>query len=327
MSSLAHYDQADLALFALQLLPSAESASMTMHVSGCSYCRQELAQLQGDLASFASIVEPHSPPSQVRDRLLNQVAREKKLAPIEQLEPTPKDVSAPPEQPVRYERSERAPRPVTAPPPPAVGGRLHSRSASLGSARYLDEDKLPKTDEDATVTRLLPRIASWLGWIAAAGIAITAGNLYHQRESQKLRIADQTNIINRLRADSEGARQLLETITDPTARQVTLTPSMGAPVSSGPQGRVIYVTSKGALIFLGSSLEPVETYKTYELWLIPADGRDPIPAGTFHPDPRGNASVILPPLPKGIQAKAFGITLEDDGGSQTPTMPIVMAGN
>jgi anti-sigma-K factor RskA len=94
-----------------------------------------------------------------------------------------------------------------------------------------------------------------------------------------------------------------------------------------PQGRVTYVADKGALILLASNLEPLAAYKTYELWLIPADGRDPIPAGTFHPDTRGNASVILPPLPKGIEAKAFGVTIEDDGGSQTPTMPIVLAGS
>jgi hypothetical protein len=46
----------------------------------------------------------------------------------------------------------------------------------------------------------------------------------------------------------------------------------------------------------------------------------------FRPDGRGNASVIMPPLPKGIAAKAFGVTVEDEGGATTPTMPIVLAG-
>jgi len=52
-----------------------------------------------------------------------------------------------------------------------------------------------------------------------------------------------------------------------------------------------------------------------------------VPAGTFRPDQRGDASVIMPILPKGVDAKAFGVTIEDDGGSQTPTMPIIIAGN
>ena len=60
---------------------------------------------------------------------------------------------------------------------------------------------------------------------------------------------------------------------------------------------------------------------------IPANGGPSIPAGTFHPDDQGNASVIMPDLPPGITAKGFGITIESDGGSQTPTLPVIMAGS
>ena len=88
-----------------------------------------------------------------------------------------------------------------------------------------------------------------------------------------------------------------------------------------------YVANKGTLIFLASNLEPLQPAKTYELWLIPAAaGQNPIPAGTFHPDEHGNASVIMPPLPKGVEAKAFGVTVEDEGGATTPTMPIILVG-
>ena len=66
--------------------------------------------------------------------------------------------------------------------------------------------------------------------------------------------------------------------------------------------------------------------KTYELWVIPANGSAPIPAGTFTPDATGNASVVMPPMPEGIPAKAFGVTIEKAGGSSTPTAPILMAG-
>ncbi len=119
----------------------------------------------------------------------------------------------------------------------------------------------------------------------------------------------------------------MEAMTDPAAMRVTLTMAPATPAPPVPQGRVTYVAERGTLIFLASNMEPLQPYKTYELWLIPADGHDPIPAGTFHPDERGNASVIMPPLPKGIEAKAFGVTVEDEGGSQTPTMPIIMAGS
>jgi anti-sigma-K factor RskA len=37
--------------------------------------------------------------------------------------------------------------------------------------------------------------------------------------------------------------------------------------------------------------------------------------------------VINPPLPAGVEAKAFAITIEPEQGSTTPTMPIVMMGS
>ena len=64
---------------------------------------------------------------------------------------------------------------------------------------------------------------------------------------------------------------------------------------------------------------------SYELWLIPTSGA-PIPAGVFKPDAHGSATVINPPLPAGVEAKAFAMTIEPEQGSSTPTMPIVMMG-
>jgi len=47
----------------------------------------------------------------------------------------------------------------------------------------------------------------------------------------------------------------------------------------------------------------------------------------FKPDAHGSATVINPPLPAGVEAKAFVMTIElDEQGSSTPTMPIVMMG-
>ncbi len=93
-----------------------------------------------------------------------------------------------------------------------------------------------------------------------------------------------------------------------------------------PSAHVIYAKDKGALIFVASDLRPVKANKTYELWLIPSNGQAPIPAGLFRPDVNGSASVVLPSLPAGIEAKAFGVTVEDAQGATTPTLPIVMSG-
>lgn len=43
-------------------------------------------------------------------------------------------------------------------------------------------------------------------------------------------------------------------------------------------------------------------------------------------DAGGSSTVLTPPLPAGVAAKGFAVTIENEGGSQTPTMPIVMVG-
>jgi anti-sigma-K factor RskA len=36
--------------------------------------------------------------------------------------------------------------------------------------------------------------------------------------------------------------------------------------------------------------------------------------------------VVNPPLPAGVEAKAFAITVENEAGSPVPTTPVLMSG-
>jgi len=92
-----------------------------------------------------------------------------------------------------------------------------------------------------------------------------------------------------------------------------------------PAGKAIYSRDRSGLVFVASNLQPVPAQKAYELWLIPVKGA-PIPAGMFKPDSHGMAMVMNPPLPSGVEAKAFAITIEPEQGSSAPTAPIVMMG-
>jgi anti-sigma-K factor RskA len=85
------------------------------------------------------------------------------------------------------------------------------------------------------------------------------------------------------------------------------------------------VRDRSSLIFLASNMPALPAQKAYELWLIPPKGA-PVPAGVFKPDAHGGATVINPPLPTRVEAKAFAITVEPEQGSLSPTMPIVMMG-
>lgn len=163
----------------------------------------------------------------------------------------------------------------------------------------------------------------WFGWATAVATLVVAVYLGVHSLQLENQIDANRGEIARLSAQAARAQELMEALTSPQAKQVTLTETAHPPQ---PVGHATYVRKTGALVFIASNLHPVPENKTYELWLIPANGKAPIPAGLFRPDATGAASVVLPSLPAGVEAKAFGVTIERAEGSETPTLPIVMAG-
>jgi len=296
----SHPDPAVLPLYAMQLLAPEETEAIAQHLARCTDCRAELARIQGDLALTALTVDLEAPAAAARQRLLDQVARETKIVPAAPQAAVQAQTQAPPQTQSQLK-------------PIAAYGRSDSSSSVLSI-----EDHQPK--------RSLGRaVFAGAGWATAAALAVAAGFLLKDRQSLRDTIALRTSEVMRLNTDAAAAHQLMDALTDPGAVRVTLT-AQPLPRAQ-PIAGVTYNPDKGSLVFLASNLDPLQQYKAYELWIIPADSSAPIPVGTFHPDLQGNASIVMPDLPKGVPAKAFGITIEPDGGSQTPTMPIIMAGS
>lgn len=163
----------------------------------------------------------------------------------------------------------------------------------------------------------------WLGWIIAV-LAIAAAVYLIVRSSslQRQVRADQARI-SQLTAQQALSQNLMDALTSPDSRQVTLTESARP---ARPIGHAAYLPRSGALVFVASNLRPLADNKAYELWLVPAKGKAPLPAGLFRPDAHGSTSVVLPSLPPGVEARAFIVTVEEAQGATTPTLPIVMSG-
>lgn len=92
-----------------------------------------------------------------------------------------------------------------------------------------------------------------------------------------------------------------------------------------PQMKMLYSREKGSLFLMASNTPVLPDDKIYELWLLPADGSAPMPAGWFKPDAKGNGMIFHTLASAGIDAKGFAVTIEPTGGSITPTMPIKFA--
>lgn len=167
------------------------------------------------------------------------------------------------------------------------------------------------------------RAALWIGWSIAAALLLVSADL-------GVRVAQLTEQLNHARTAAQNseaqnmkARELLDVLTAPSAQRVALTAGKTPPA---PSARAVYLASRGALVMEASNLRPIPENKAYELWVIPTNGA-PIPAGVFRPDATGSGSVVLPAIPQGVQAKAFGITVEKAEGSDKPTSAIILAGS
>jgi anti-sigma-K factor RskA len=263
MTGNGHNTQEELASFAMQSLPIEETASIRTHLQSCALCREELAQVSGDLALLGLAVEQQRLPDGARERFLKRIA------------------------------SDAVPQAKTAEIIP-----IPVKSQRRGPG-------------------------FWAGWGTAAAAMIAAVSLGVQNRALNDELHDESNLVTNLAAQASRAQQVLEVLTAPSAQHITLTEGK---TPAQPTARATYLPERGGLILLATNLKPLPEGKTYQLWIIPASGQAPVPAGLFHPDAAGTATLVLPQLSANIAAKAFGVTIEKAGGATSPTMPIILSG-
>lgn len=200
----------------------------------------------------------------------------------------------------------------------AVGPRPPQR------ARQRLLDAVAREARTAVVAQAIPRRGwwGWLGWAATAAVVIFAATLWRENFALKATLVAANSQAAESTRQLEELRRIAAPILEPEAQRVTL---VAAKTPPQPQGKAFYLQKRNSLVFLASNMPALPPQKAYELWLIPASG-NPIPAGVFKPDAHGSATLVNPPLPAGTEAKAFAVTVENEAGSATPTMPILMMG-
>ena len=202
------------------------------------------------------------------------------------------------------------------PKPPARSRQRLLDDVAKESAQVVRQTTMQQTSH--------PRVA-WprlLGWIAAAAMSVFVVLLWKENTVLRQSLAVVSDQSMQTSKELEELRRVAAPILSPQAQRITLVSMKTAPQ---PQGKAFYLRNRSNLVFVANNMPSLPPQKAYELWLIPMQGA-PMPAGMFKPDARGSATVVNPPIPAGTQAKAFAITIENEAGSSTPTMPIVMMG-
>lgn len=362
MNTNKQFDEDDLVLYALRLLRESEEAAVAGWVRSDADALARLANLQMILGLYAEAeVQPTEIPEGSRSRLLARVALEKGSS--VQPSPVPRPtIALVPQRGVTVRRLPALAQfgwAAAAALALALGLSVQ-RWSSLQQQSGLQSGQLASLSREAAELRgerdtLQARSEAQRGQIAAqaktteslaakarasskdadalqtrlAGQAASlktqaarVAEAEHERSDLAETLAAQNGELARLAEETNNA-EVYKALTDPTALRVVLTRPKAAPA---PTGRAAYVVSKGTLVFLGSNLLPLQAAKVYELWILPADGSSPVPAGTFVPDARGNATLAYARFPRAVPAKGFAVTIENAGGAQTPTLPLILAG-
>lgn len=168
-----------------------------------------------------------------------------------------------------------------------------------------------------------PRFEVVLGFVIVAIRKVIVG-IWLARQNRRLEGQVATLQARPTAAQREllEGRELAALLSSGSAEHFTLVANNAVP---RPGGKAIYDRVTGTLVFIASNMPPAPSQKTYELWLIPTSGA-PVPAGLFKPNARGTATILKPPLPTGLDAKTFAITIEPETGSSAPTSQPIMVG-
>ncbi len=287
MTGNQHIEPDALVLFAMHALDVSEAAVVEQHVRDCEQCSLQVAEARGDMALLAFAVDQVALPVGAEERFM---ARVKASSAVTTGEGLPRHV---------------APAEVT----PIV------EQTNRGESNVVDFESYTQPKRSKW-----PIVLPWAIAAAVSGLAITLGV---ENRNLNETVGAEAALLNNVSSKASHAQQIVDALNSPHAQRVTLTATKHA---AEPTGQAIYLADRGSLLFQANNLKTLDAGKTYELWVIPADGKAPVPAGTFKPDATGYASVVLPTLPPGIAAKAFGVTIENAGGATTPTMPIILAG-
>jgi anti-sigma-K factor RskA len=118
-----------------------------------------------------------------------------------------------------------------------------------------------------------------------------------------------------LRAErrADRAEDLQAVLMDPAGHTVEVT---------GPGGemRLVVSPTEGRSILVASGMSAPPSGHDYEVWFGDEDGMEPMEV--FSPRDDGSVELQLDGLPPAI----VGITVEPDGGSEQPTLPMVASG-
>jgi anti-sigma-K factor RskA len=165
-------------------------------------------------------------------------------------------------------------------------------------------------------------IGWWTAIWAPTAVALACITIFLIVENRKLdeQISGMRAGVAQLQAQVQDTQANIALFSAKDTVRVSLAPSREF---RGANAIVRYNARLGKAFYSDSISTPAPADKSYQLWLVPADGK-PISVGIL--SPATNGSEMFASVPPGTTAKAFAVTVEPAGGSPQPTGPKILIG-
>jgi len=278
-------------LYALGALSQQEARAFDTHLhEGCLACGAELEQFDHVVGELGTAAGPVAPPGYVRELLAVRIEKE-----VSEASAASGSVIPFPEKPSPIYRT------------PAPARSPFSRAL------------LPWAAAAALLIALIYTFTAWQTDRRSLQAAIEpnhreAATVAHQ-ENAELKAQ-----LGKERAHSAELAQINSVLSSPQWRIIPLVGQEPAPDSSAK----VYWDVQGNRWVVTADLPPAPEGKVYQLWFVTPSAK--ISAGLISPDKSGHGFSVVHFPSNAAQLAAAAITLEPEGGSEQPTMPIYALG-
>ena len=279
--------QETAALYALGALSQNEALAFDAHLGeGCAVCAEERRQFDEVVSVLGLAASPAAPPTYVRDLLALRIEREVPEA----VTSSASVIQFPARSSITQHKLARAISPLGREMLPwAIAAALLIVSVISLALWRIDRRSL-QDQIDRTASESL-------------------------KENTELKAQ-----LNKENATSAELDEINTVLTAPRWRIIPLAGQDPAPDSSAR----IYWDVEGRRWVVTADLPPAPEGKVYQLWFVTPEEK--ISAGLITPDKTGHGFTTVD-LPNNLtRLVAAAITLEPEGGSQQPTMPIYVLG-
>jgi anti-sigma-K factor RskA len=162
----------------------------------------------------------------------------------------------------------------------------------------------------------------WAAILVPVGVALAIATIFLWKENVRLNneLAEERSAVQGQQKQLDEIRHVAKLIEAKDTVSVALAKQPGM-----PNGDVqVRYNAKMGMLMADGWIEPAPKDKSYQLWVVPMEGK-PISAGVLT-HPAGPIDHWMIKLPEGVPAKAFAVSLEPSGGMPEPTGPMVLVG-